>query len=339
MRKATLLLLLLPTLALAQGARQATALGQSDGTSTTKLTGAIPAGTNTIGAATLGSLATTPFSAVSATGTATSSSDSVSGYSDVVIGATYSGITGSPTSCILTVQYSVDNTNFVNEGGTISLNVSAASPQVLYWSNQPSGPFGPYIRYVFTCGGYASGGTFTVKAYYSPIPWSSVVTVQGLSSNGGAAQSNIFQSGAQVNALGSAPSALTPGNSNRIAQDTQNRLYVNTSHPNYFFCTVSAQTSITSCQAAPGSGSLYITDLQVSNGGTAQTVQLVSGTTTTNPCDTSQAAVTAVFNLAVNGNEHWNLQTPIKLPATKQLCCKQGGSTAFSCNVSGFTAP
>jgi hypothetical protein len=133
-------------------------------------------------------------------------------------------------------------------------------------------------------------------------------------------------------------STAVAGNIQNLTIDTQGRLFVDTAHPRFFSCLVSAATATTQCQAAAAAGaSLYITDVTLSNGGTAQTVQLVQGTGTA--CATGLANAGPVINLAVNAGQDHTFATPIKLTAAAALCCKPGGATAFSCWVSGYTAP
>lgn len=110
-----------------------------------------------------------------------------------------------------------------------------------------------------------------------------------------------------------------------------------------FSCNQAAITSTTLCQAAQGAGvSLYVTDVWLSNGSTtASALSLIYADA--GACTGTPAQVTPATTLASNAGAGsftvYSFTTPIKLPANKALCCKTGGSTAFSCMVSGFYGP
>lgn len=105
-----------------------------------------------------------------------------------------------------------------------------------------------------------------------------------------------------------------------------------------FSCVISAATADAVCQASPGAGlSLYISTVVVSNGGTAQTVRLITGTGTT--CGTSTDVVVPLLNLAVNGTVDVTFGTPLVTARNEDLCADISGTTAYSVVVSGFIAP
>lgn len=102
----------------------------------------------------------------------------------------------------------------------------------------------------------------------------------------------------------------------------------------------SAITTTTQVLGLSGASlSYYLTDVTVSCGATASAVSLTSSTTAGNACVTSPANVVPAINLPINGSLHMSFRTPIKVTANSALCCKTGGSTAFSCLVSGYIAP
>jgi hypothetical protein len=142
---------------------------------------------------------------------------------------------------------------------------------------------------------------------------------------------------------GAAPGAPTAGNIALARADKQGRLLVRASHPFFFSCLQTGITATTSCQAAPGASlSLYVTDVLIANGSTtASTLSLATGTGTN--CATGIANVTLPQSMPTNaGAGSWmafNFQTPVKVTANQAVCCRTAGSTAFGCQVSGYTAP
>lgn len=118
-----------------------------------------------------------------------------------------------------------------------------------------------------------------------------------------------------------------------LIQDNNRRLYVNDIHPRFWSVSAdyaSAQTN-TSVKASPGASlSLYITDIQLSNGATAGNVTLLDG-----------SGGTVVFEVypAINGGSVLNLRTPIKLTANTALCITSTTVTTHSIFVAGFIAP
>lgn len=103
-------------------------------------------------------------------------------------------------------------------------------------------------------------------------------------------------------------------------------------------CSVSAATATTECWGTPGVGKGWrILHVLLSNGGTAQSLQVVQGTGTN--CGTGETAVTPVLYFAINGTVEVRFPTemPLAAPNEKNLCCKPSGSTAFSCMITAFT--
>lgn len=139
-----------------------------------------------------------------------------------------------------------------------------------------------------------------------------------------------------------AVTATTAGRMYNVPEDTQRRVLVRDYHPNFATWDTGAATVTATTQIATTSGgglSYYITDIMLSNGATAQTVAVVSSTTAGNACATSPTSVIPPVSLSVNGGYAVSRKTPIKVTANSALCCKISGSTAFSCQLSGFIAP
>lgn len=85
----------------------------------------------------------------------------------------------------------------------------------------------------------------------------------------------------------------------------------------------------TSLKAAPGAGRAhYITDIHISNEGTANTVQLLDG---------SGGTVIWGSYFAVNGGENAHLDVPIKLTANTALCVTTSAADHCYIMVEGFT--
>lgn len=94
--------------------------------------------------------------------------------------------------------------------------------------------------------------------------------------------------------------------------------------------TTSSAATNASVKAAPGSGfALYITDIHISNEGTANTVTLLDG---------SGGTVKWGDYLAVNGGENIALRTPIKLTSNTALCLTTTAADHCYVFVNGFTA-
>lgn len=133
---------------------------------------------------------------------------------------------------------------------------------------------------------------------------------------------------------GSAPGTVVAEDDrvNAIA-DVYGRLFVETTHPNYWSVSAdygAAQTNA-SVKATPGAGlKLYITDIFVSNGAVAGNITLLNG-----------SAGTVMFECypAINGGAVANLRSPIVLSADTALCITSTTVTTHSITVCGYIAP
>ncbi len=86
-------------------------------------------------------------------------------------------------------------------------------------------------------------------------------------------------------------------------------------------------------KATPGAGkAIYITDIVLTNVGTAGTIKLVE-----DPAGTP-VAVTPTFAIAVNTTVPIELDTPIKLTANKALGITSVNCVAHGILVNGYTA-
>jgi hypothetical protein len=140
--------------------------------------------------------------------------------------------------------------------------------------------------------------------------------------------------GIAVQTDGTDPTAVSAeGDVAALRTDMQRNLIVNQTHPRFWHVSAdyaSAQTN-TSVKATPGSSlSLYITDLQISNGATAGNVTLLNG-----------SGGTVLYELypAINGGATLSLRSPIKLSADTALCITSTTVTTHSIFVSGYIAP
>lgn len=107
--------------------------------------------------------------------------------------------------------------------------------------------------------------------------------------------------------------------------------------PNTFNCGVDNNNSSTLCQSAPGAGlSLYITDVMISNGPTAQAIRIRAGTG--GSCSSPTLMIPRVF-FPINDKFNHSYRVPIKAPVNAGICCDISGSTAFSCSIQGYIAP
>lgn len=131
---------------------------------------------------------------------------------------------------------------------------------------------------------------------------------------------------------GTAPgTAVAEADRANFITDVYGRQYVETTHPNYWKASAdyaAAQTNAT-VVAAPGSGSLYITDVIISNGAVAGNVTLLDG---------SGGTVLLEFYPAINGSLSHSFRTPIRLTATTLLAITSTTVTTHSVTVCGFTA-
>lgn len=139
--------------------------------------------------------------------------------------------------------------------------------------------------------------------------------------------------GVAVSMDGTDPTAVSAeGDAAALRTDPNRLLLVNQTHPRFWHVSAdyaSAQTN-TSVKAAPGASlSLYITDLQISNGATAGNITLLDG-----------SGGTVLYELypAVNGGATLSLRNPIKLTANTALCITSTTVTTHSVFVSGYIA-
>lgn len=140
--------------------------------------------------------------------------------------------------------------------------------------------------------------------------------------------------GVAVQTDGTDPTAVSAeGDVAALRTDMQRNLIVNQTHPRFWHVSAdyaSAQTN-TSVKAAPGASlSLYITDIQVSNGATAGNITLLDG-----------SGGTVLYELypAINGGAVMSLRSPIKLTVNTALCITSTTVTTHSIFVSGYIAP
>lgn len=149
----------------------------------------------------------------------------------------------------------------------------------------------------------------------------------------GTSKGNIA-SGVAVQTDGTDPTAVSAeGDAAALRTDMQRNLIVNQTHPRFWHGSAdyaSAQTNA-SVKAAPGASlSLYITDLQVSNGATAGNITLLDG---------SGGTVLYEVYPAINGGAVLTLRSPIKLTANTALCITSTTVTTHSIFVSGYIGP
>jgi hypothetical protein len=140
--------------------------------------------------------------------------------------------------------------------------------------------------------------------------------------------------GIAVQTDGTDPLAVSAEGDAALVRTDMNRiLLVNQTHPRFWHVSAdyaSAQTN-TSVKASPGASlSLYITDIQVSNGATAGNVTLLDG---------SGGTVLYEVYPAINGGATLSLRSPIKLTAATALCITSTSVTTHSLFVSGYIAP
>jgi hypothetical protein len=115
--------------------------------------------------------------------------------------------------------------------------------------------------------------------------------------------------------------------------DLARRLLISDTHPRFWHAAAdygAAQTN-TSFKTAPGASlSIYITDITVSNGATAGTIQLLDG---------SGGTVLRKYYVAITGGAVENLRTPIKLTANTALAVTSTSVSTHSVSVGGYIAP
>lgn len=139
--------------------------------------------------------------------------------------------------------------------------------------------------------------------------------------------------GVAVNMDGTDPTAVSAeGDAAALRTDPNRLLLVNQTHPRFWHVSAdyaSAQTNV-SVKAAPGASlSLYITDIQLSNGATAGNVTLLDG---------SGGTVLYEVYPAINGGAVLSLRNPIKLTANTACCLTSTTVTTHSIFLSGYIA-
>lgn len=139
--------------------------------------------------------------------------------------------------------------------------------------------------------------------------------------------------GVAVATDGTDPTAVSAeGDAAALRTDMNRLLIVNQTHPRFWHVSAdyaSAQTNV-SVKASPGASlSLYITDIQISNGATAGNITLLDG---------SGGTVLYEVYPAINGGAVLSLRSPIKLTAATALCLTSTSCTTHSVFVSGYIA-
>lgn len=148
----------------------------------------------------------------------------------------------------------------------------------------------------------------------------------------GTSKANLI-AGVAVAMDGTDPTAVSAeGDAAALRTDPNRLLLVNQTHPRFWHVSAdyaSAQTNA-SVKAAPGASlSLYVTDIQISNGATAGNITLLDG-----------SGGTVLYELypAINGGAVLSLRNPIKLTANTALVITSTTVTTHSVFVSGYIA-
>jgi hypothetical protein len=149
----------------------------------------------------------------------------------------------------------------------------------------------------------------------------------------GTSKGNVM-AGVAVQTDGTDPTAVSAeGDASSLRTDMNRILLVNQTHPRGFTVSAdyaAAQTNV-SVKVAPGASlSIYITDIQLSNGATAGNVTLLDG---------SGGTVLYEVYPAINGGAVLSLRTPIKLTANTALCLTSTTVTTHSIFIGGYIAP
>lgn len=143
--------------------------------------------------------------------------------------------------------------------------------------------------------------------------------------------------GVAVETDGTDPSSVSAeGDAAAFRTDRNRRLLVNKNHPNLWKVNENHSSAQTNNQlkAAPGAGlSFYITDIIISNGATAGSVQLVEDEGGT------PATIAGPYYFAANGGIAMPLETPIRMTANKSLGFTSTTVTTHTVTVSGYIAP
>jgi len=138
--------------------------------------------------------------------------------------------------------------------------------------------------------------------------------------------------GIAVSTDGTDPTAVVEGDAAALRTDVNRILLVNQTHPRGTTVSAdyaSAQTNV-SVIAAPGASlSIYITDIQLSNGAVAGNVTLLDG---------SGGTVKWEAYPAINGGAVLNLRQPIRLTANTALCLTSTTVTTHSIFIGYYIA-
>lgn len=121
-----------------------------------------------------------------------------------------------------------------------------------------------------------------------------------------------------------------------LRTDRNRRMLVNTYHPNLWSVNEDHTTAQTNneLKAAPGANlSLYITDIVVSNGAVAGSIEFFEDTGGT------PVQKVGIIYMAINGGAVMNFSTPIRITANKNFGFTSTTSTTHGITVNGFTAP
>lgn len=172
-----------------------------------------------------------------------------------------------------------------------------------------------------------NGGTFAVQA-------TAVGTVADDATTPG---SPVMVGGKAVETDGTDPTSVSAEDKVAIFRTDRNRrLLVNPYHPNLWSANEDHTTAQTNneLKAAPGAGlSLYITDIVVSNGATAGSIEFFEDTAGT------PAQKVGIIYMAVNGGAVMNFATPIRITPNKNFGFTSTSVTTHGITVNGYTAP
>lgn len=152
----------------------------------------------------------------------------------------------------------------------------------------------------------------------------------------GTSKANIV-GGIAVETDGTDPlSVSAEGDTAAFRTDRNRRLLVNKNHPNLWKVNENHSSAQTNNQlkTAPGANlSFYITDIIISNGATAGSVQIVEDEGGT------PATIAGPYYFAINGGMSSHLETPIRMTANKSLGFTSTTVTTHTVTVMGYTAP
>lgn len=247
----------------------------------------------------------------------------------------------------LTVDGTVAASNFPSTVDTNSGNKSASTQRVVLATDQPqltnalkvdgSAVTQPVSIASVPSHAVTNAGTFATQVDGSALTALQLIDDTVFADDAavtlGTSKGNVA-AGVAVQTDGTDPTAVSAeGDAAALRTDMQRNLIVNQTHPRFWHVSAdyaSAQTN-QSVKAAPGASlSLYITDLQISNGATAGNITLLDG-----------SGGTVLYELypAINGGAVLTLRSPIKLTANTALCITSTTVTTHSIFVSGYIGP